>query len=353
MRKVNTTITPLYAFTDNLGSITRLYTENGTEKFKAQYDPWGVQIVSKNDINFARGYCGHEMLNWFQLINMNGRMYDPVLGRFLSPDNYVQMPTSSQSFNRYSYCMNNPLKYTDPSGEVISELAISFALYNMVSSMMMAGCNGQNIFKAGGLSLLSSAATYGIGSYFGGTGSLGHELLRAGSHGLATGIFNALDGGSFSNGFISGSLSSGIGSFAQGIHLNKGLMVASTTMMGGLASWATGGDFFQGAMQGFQIGFLNHAMHDGVKIEYTQDEYGNINGQIPEVVIKSDYSIPFSFVAGTIGSTFEGFDNKWAGMKTSAKSKIVYDFKKNVKNNTPYRVKTQNRVYYRDKIPKF
>lgn len=117
LRKVNTTITPLYAFTDNLGSITRLYTENGTVKFKAQYDPWGVQKVIKNDINFARGYCGHEMLNWFQLINMNGRLYDPMLGRFLSPDNYVQMPTSAQSFNRYSYCLNNPLKFVDTTGE--------------------------------------------------------------------------------------------------------------------------------------------------------------------------------------------------------------------------------------------
>ena len=48
---------------------------------------------------------------------MNGRLYDPVLGRFLSPDNYVQLPDFSQSFNRYSYCLNNPLKYTDPSGE--------------------------------------------------------------------------------------------------------------------------------------------------------------------------------------------------------------------------------------------
>jgi hypothetical protein len=48
---------------------------------------------------------------------MNGRVYDPVIARFLSPDNYVQSPTSSQGFNRYSYCLNNPLKYTDPSGE--------------------------------------------------------------------------------------------------------------------------------------------------------------------------------------------------------------------------------------------
>ena len=48
---------------------------------------------------------------------MNGRMYDPVLSAFLSPDNYVQDPTSQQGFNRYAYCMYNPLKYVDPSGE--------------------------------------------------------------------------------------------------------------------------------------------------------------------------------------------------------------------------------------------
>ena len=47
---------------------------------------------------------------------MNGRMYDPVIGRVLSPDNYVQDPTNTQSYNRYSYCLNNPLRYTDPSG---------------------------------------------------------------------------------------------------------------------------------------------------------------------------------------------------------------------------------------------
>jgi len=48
--------------------------------------------------------------------NMNGRLYDPVIGRFFSPDNIVQLPEFSQSFNRYSYCLNNPLKYVDPSG---------------------------------------------------------------------------------------------------------------------------------------------------------------------------------------------------------------------------------------------
>jgi hypothetical protein len=48
---------------------------------------------------------------------MNARLYDPALGRFLSPDPYVQMPDFSQNFNRYSYCLNNPLVYVDQDGE--------------------------------------------------------------------------------------------------------------------------------------------------------------------------------------------------------------------------------------------
>ena len=58
----------------------------------------------------------HEHYKEYGLINMNGRLYDPIAGRMLSPDIYVQDPTNSQNYNRYSYVLNNPLKYTDPSG---------------------------------------------------------------------------------------------------------------------------------------------------------------------------------------------------------------------------------------------
>ena len=62
------------------------------------------------------GYTGHEHLDSLGLIHMNGRVYDPALGRFTQADPYIQDPTNSQSLNRYSYVENNPLKYTDPSG---------------------------------------------------------------------------------------------------------------------------------------------------------------------------------------------------------------------------------------------
>ncbi len=62
-------------------------------------------------------FTGHEHLDDFDLINMNGRMYDPLLAMFLSPDNFVQSPGNTQNLNRYAYCLNNPLVYTDPDGE--------------------------------------------------------------------------------------------------------------------------------------------------------------------------------------------------------------------------------------------
>jgi RHS repeat-associated protein len=266
-------ISAYQAFTDNIGSILCVIDENGTKVFDASYDAWGKQTVTLNTIGLHRGYTGHEMLSEFDIINMNqrslsrsgesnGRLYDPVLGRFFSPDNYVQMPDNSQNFNRYSYCLNNPLKYTDPSGEFFE--LIAFAAFNMASSMMQASFEGKSLWKAGALSLLSSAASYGIGEAFKkAAATFGNELLRAGAHGLASGVVSALDGGNFASAFVSGAAASGIGSYAKTI---KGLetwqMVSSTTAMGGVVAWATGGDFLQGAMQGMMIGLFNHAAHD-------------------------------------------------------------------------------------------
>ena len=273
----NGTVRNYHAFTDNLGSILCVMDENGTKVFDASYDAWGKQTVTLNSIGLHRGYTGHEMLSEFDIINMNqrslsrsgesnGRLYDPVLGRFFSPDNYVQMPDNSQSFNRYSYCLNNPLKYTDPSGNLfgIDDAIIAFAAFSMGSSMMQAAFECKSVWKAGALSLLSSAASYGIGEAFKNVAStFGNELLRAGAHGLASGVVSALDGGNFASAFVSGAAASGIGSYAKTI---KGLetwqMVSSTTAMGGVVDWATGGDFLQGAMQGMTIGLFNHAAHD-------------------------------------------------------------------------------------------
>ena len=228
-----------------------------------------------------RGCMGHKMLNEFNLINMNGRVYDSVLGRFLSPDKYVQEGDNSQNYNSYSYCLNNPLKYADPSGNVfVLDDFIAITAMGAMMGAMNAAMSDKPIWKGALLGGASAAATYGIGSIFNGVGTFGHELLRAGAHGLSSGVFNALNGDNFWNGLISGAASSGIGSYAQSVNLNTGLMVASTTTMGGIVAWATGDDFLQGAIQGMQIGILNHSLHDGdegsipLKVSVTTNEAG-------------------------------------------------------------------------------
>ena len=117
-----------YICRDRLGSITMILDSLGNAVQNVGYDAWGNlrdpqthALYTESDMPtlfLERGFTGHEHLPEFGLINMNARLYDPVLGRFLSPDPYVQLPDFSQSYNRYSYCLNNPLKYVDPDGEV-------------------------------------------------------------------------------------------------------------------------------------------------------------------------------------------------------------------------------------------
>jgi RHS repeat-associated protein len=156
-----------YPHFDHLGSIVKLTDGNGSEAFKASYDAWGNRTVSNNAFAFHRGYTGHEHLKEFALIDMNGRVYDLVLGRFLSPDPFVQLPEFSQNYNRYSYCLNNPLKYTDPSGEWfgIDDLIIGAAgfVFGYVSYGISTGNWGWKAFGAGGMGAVSAWLGYNIG----------------------------------------------------------------------------------------------------------------------------------------------------------------------------------------------
>ena len=104
--------------------MSRYTVDTGTQPETLASDPWvrrrnpttwGYAEVPTAFL-FDRGYTGHQHLDRFGLINMNGRVYDPALARFLSPDPFIANPSNSQNYNRYSYCLNNPLKYTDPSG---------------------------------------------------------------------------------------------------------------------------------------------------------------------------------------------------------------------------------------------
>lgn len=126
-----------YLHRDNLGSTDAVTDQTGAVVTRNLFDPFGLRrdvngqnatpayltsLPARNYDTTSRGYTGHEQLDSVGLIHMNGRVYDPTLGRFLSPDQYVQYPHFSQSYNRYSYVLNNPLSYNDPGGEIIPVL---------------------------------------------------------------------------------------------------------------------------------------------------------------------------------------------------------------------------------------
>lgn len=124
-----------YIHKDNIESWNVITDKDGNVLEKLSFDAWGnirnsqrwEDDVEDEERLYDRGFTGHEHLWDFGLINMNGRLYDPLLSMMLSPDNNIQMPKSSQNFNRYSYCLNNPLKYNDPTGEFVESLAFGIA----------------------------------------------------------------------------------------------------------------------------------------------------------------------------------------------------------------------------------
>ncbi|HLP04355.1 MAG TPA: RHS repeat-associated core domain-containing protein [Paludibacter sp.] len=113
-----------YSYADYQGSLIALIDESGNIQRYA-YDPWGArrdpdnwaEKDSRTSWLVNRGYTGHEHLDAFGIINMNGRVYDPLTAMFFSPDPVLDA-NNWLSYNRYTYCFGNPFKYVDPDGEI-------------------------------------------------------------------------------------------------------------------------------------------------------------------------------------------------------------------------------------------
>ncbi|MDR0351998.1 MAG: hypothetical protein LBI02_01130, partial [Opitutaceae bacterium] len=111
-----------YFHADGLGTIHAVTGEWGQVEKRYYYDAWGKQIevedthAASGGGRVTRGFTDHEMLDDFGLIHMNARLYDPATGRFISADRVVQDVGNSQTYNRYSYCANNPVNTFDPTG---------------------------------------------------------------------------------------------------------------------------------------------------------------------------------------------------------------------------------------------
>lgn len=241
---------------DHLGSWTLVTDSYANIRQDVMYDAWGTPygfdetdttaLVPVQSLLFDRGFTGHEHLLYFGLINMNGRMYDPFTSGFLSVDNYVQSPDYTQSFNRYAYCLNNPLKYTDPDGEfwhIIIGAAIG-GIANLATNWGKIDTFGEGLVyfgigaAAGALGAATGGAAAGV---FGTVGFAGASLTGAASglaSGFTTGAGNAwMQGANFGQGLLAGAKAGGQGALMGGL---------TGGVMGGVNAVRHGGNFWTG-----------------------------------------------------------------------------------------------------------
>jgi len=182
--KIGSNIAMHYVYKDNLGSYNVITDASGSIEENLSFDAWGRRRNATDwtfdnmptSFLFDRGFTGHEHLDEFGLINMNGRMYDPKVGAFLSPDVFANS-SSTQGLNRYSYAFNNPLAYVDPSGYLAigggaiysptgDNSALQLAGYNWFNGML----NNRFTFKYSDASFIGFGSASDPISFSGGAG---------------------------------------------------------------------------------------------------------------------------------------------------------------------------------------
>lgn len=328
-----------YILRDYLGNITHIINEDGTLRQELSYDAWGrlrnpdthqLYAVGKEPkLLLDRGYTGHEYLPWFGLINMNARLYDPVLGRFLSPDPYVQMPDFTQNFNRYSYCLNNPLKYVDKDGKILWFIPVIAAVVgggvNLVANWnnIEGFWDGLSTFAVGAGAGAATVCTAGAGAGFwtvAGVSAAGGAAIGANNSIVAqTGAnfegFNHISWTEFGRstlvGGVSGFAGGSVGYWAANSSVlvnNLSNPVLRTSIVAPLASGAghVAGGTAYGLLEGQSLGMAFTNSFSGIGKDML------IGGAIG--------------VASTIGVSYASGINPWTGEFITHSPNISLDF---------------------------
>ncbi|WP_268225813.1 glycohydrolase toxin TNT-related protein, partial [Sinomicrobium oceani] len=238
-----------YLHRDYLGSILSITDKSGTVKEKRHFDAWGNIVKLTNGSGTAlnnftildRGYTGHEHLAGVGLVHMNGRLYDPVMHRFLMPDNYVQDHFNTQFFNRYGYALNNPLIYTDPTGEIIPLIVIGVGA---IVGAYIGGSQANGTWNPLKWNWKSSDTWIGIG---------GGAVIGAAGGAVATAV-----AGSIAAVGVSSLMSTAIGGAAGGVIQGGGFSL----MPGGDGNVLRGAAL--GAVSGFVGGAAGHVASKGI-----------------------------------------------------------------------------------------
>ena len=273
-----------YLLYDHLGSLDVVTDAAGTVVQDLSFDAWGQrrapndwttlallrQIDTTHGRYTTRGFTGHEMLDAVGIIHMNGRIYDPKLARFLQADPVIQFPHHAQSYNRYSYVLNNPLAYTDPSGHLVFSLfatalatilALESAGLVVIAAVIGSGVfadalvQGASVGEAFLAGVSAAALAYVGGRTFPleGFGWNAETWVHLATVSTVGGITSSLQGGRFGHGFVA----AGLGAATGGIPGLRGTAprqvfarAVVSAVTGGTISAVTGGKFANGAAYG-------------------------------------------------------------------------------------------------------
>ncbi|SSZ47239.1 RHS repeat domain-containing protein [Bergeyella zoohelcum] len=262
----------------------------------------GIQIGRLQPTAYSllldRGYTSHEHLFEVGLIHMNGRLYDPLLRRFLNADEHIQDPYNTQNYNKYGYVYNNPLMYNDPSGEFIFTALAAWLGSKFLAAVVIGAAIGVasytvglavtgnlhqwslgGVLKSAFWGAVSGAMTFGIGNLFSvakdgvqvatqfakNLGELGTAFVQSGLHAVGQGVLSVMQGGSFEQAFWSGALgslgASAFGAIAGDFASSAGGTIAFGAISGGIGAELSGGNFWEGAVIGGIVAGLNHVAH--------------------------------------------------------------------------------------------
>jgi RHS repeat-associated protein len=102
--------------TADLGSASLVLNASGNKVAESRHYPYGVERWSSGTLPTDYRFTGQRFEAGLGIYAMGARWYDPYINRFLSPDTIIPDPANPQSFNRYMYCLGNPLAFVDPTG---------------------------------------------------------------------------------------------------------------------------------------------------------------------------------------------------------------------------------------------
>ena len=247
---------------DHLGSSTAITDMNGNEVEISNYMPFGSLRSHSGSYVSDYKFTDQELDDSTGLYNYGARMYDPVIGRFVTADTIVQNLSDPQTLNRYSYCRNNPLVYVDPSGHLFGiddAVIIAFAATVVKGAAIGAAIGGTMAAVTGG-DVWQGITTGAITGAFMGpaNGFIGNVIAG----GCAGGINAGLYGGDIGQGILSGAVFGGVSSFGtpdfqpfgeSGIgSIGNRFFNAAVTggAFGAAYAGVTGGDIWQGFYTG-------------------------------------------------------------------------------------------------------